>query len=65
MRAPLKTTLASWAPSINIIIIIIIYMLFCPLTLNEHLFPDVTSIYCLLINITAYNHIIKMKLTQE
>ena len=24
MRAPLKTTLASWAPSINIIIIIII-----------------------------------------
>ena len=25
MRAPLKTALASWAPSINIIIIIIIY----------------------------------------
>ena len=28
MRAPLKTALASWAPSINIIIIIIIISLF-------------------------------------
>ena len=27
MRAPLKTTLASWAPSINIIIIIIIIIM--------------------------------------
>ena len=27
MRAPLKTTLASWAPSINIIIIIIIIII--------------------------------------
>ena len=27
MRAPLKTALASWAPSINIIIIIIILLL--------------------------------------
>ena len=27
MRAPLKTTLASWAPSINIIIIIIIVII--------------------------------------
>ena len=27
MRAPLKTTLASWAPSINIIIIIVIIII--------------------------------------
>ena len=28
MRAPLKTALASWAPSINIIIIIIIIIIY-------------------------------------
>ena len=30
MRAPLKTALASWAPSINIIIIIIIIIIIYP-----------------------------------
>ena len=30
MRAPLKTALASWAPSINIIIIIIIIIIYSP-----------------------------------
>ena len=30
MRAPLKTALASWAPSINIIIIIIIIIIYLP-----------------------------------
>ena len=40
MRAPLKTALASWAPSINIIIIIIIKSIASDSTLAvwEHLY---------------------------
>ena len=35
MRAPLKTALASWAPSINIIIIIIIIIIKWYILLNN------------------------------
>ena len=40
MRAPLKTALASWAPSINIIIIIIIIIIINWFFEWEHLFID-------------------------
>ena len=35
MRAPLKTAMASWAPSINIIIIIIIIIIVINITVLE------------------------------
>ena len=38
MRAPLKTALASWAPSINIIIIIIIIIIVIIMDKNEEFY---------------------------
>ena len=55
MRAPLKTALASWAPSIIIIIIIIIITLQCKFTLRiTHDAPLITrSVFLAMLYLTV------------